>query len=403
VVDYQAGSIDSIPYTFPNLVPGNYYVIAEDWNGCEVKSLYVEITEPFAALTVLVDSVNETCLLNAPGQNGIIRISPKGGSQMFTYFIDGEGVGDYPNFSPTELISEDTIANGWHNILVVDSRNCSISDSTYIKAYYPIFLPDTLSNLYYEICLGDSISIDVEDEEIPNLTYTWNDGVIGGDRVIKPEGILPYGSMYVTDYIVTATDLQGCEIQDTVIVNFYAINPMIDSDPGVLYGEYPVVLEGGDIDLFSNNTGNDIEYTWKWTDNIVINTGDNSITISQPLEDVWYYLDIKNANGCLGYDSIYVVFGVKAFEESTVYEAITPNNDGFNDTWTPLNIESYKDALVQVFNRWGGLVFESNGGIDYKAWDGTNNGKELTVGTYYYIIDLNTGDAPQTGPVTIIR
>jgi len=48
-------------------------------------------------------------------------------------------------------------------------------------------------------------------------------------------------------------------------------------------------------------------------------------------------------------------------------------------------------------------VFESNGGVDFHVWDGTNNGKELPVGTYYYIIDLNTGDVPQTGPVTIIR
>jgi len=57
-----------------------------------------------------------------------------------------------------------------------------------------------------------------------------------------------------------------------------------------------------------------------------------------------------------------------------------------------------------VFNRWGGLVFESSG-LNYPGneWDGTNNGKELAVGTYYYIIDLNTGDEPQTGTITIIR
>ena len=83
--------------------------------------------------------------------------------------------------------------------------------------------------------------------------------------------------------------------------------------------------------------------------------------------------------------------------------AITPNNDGLNDIWTPLDIQSYQNALVQVFNRWGGLVFESKGGENYQAWDGTDNGKELVVGTYYYIIDLNTGDEPQTGPITIIR
>ena len=114
-------------------------------------------------------------------------------------------------------------------------------------------------------------------------------------------------------------------------------------------------------------------------------------------ETDWYYLYVKDAEGCLGYDSIYVVVGVKP------YDAITPNNDGFNDTWTPLDIQSYDNALVQVFNRWGALVFESKGGNSYQTWDGTNNGKEIAVGTYYYIIDLNNGEKPQTGPITIIR
>ena len=375
---------------FNSLAPGNYYVIAEDRIGCTIRSLSVEITEPFEPLTISVDVIDETCL-----NDGIIRIFAEGGSQSFYYFING---GD--------TITDNVINGntpGWYNILVIDTRGCEVSGSTYIKAYDPIFLPDTVTNLEDTICLGQSINIDVE--ERPNLTYIWNDGVIGGDRVIKPEGIFPYGTTdgFIAEYVVTVTDLQGCEIQNTVTVHFDAIDPMIDSDPGVLYGEFPVVLEGGNIDLFSNNTGNDIEYTWEWADNIVIDAVDNSITITGVLSDVWYYLKIEDEDGCLGYDSIYVVAGIKAIGESNVYEAFTPNNDGYNDVWTPLNIRSYQNALVQVFNRWGGLVFESNGGVNYQAWDGTNEGDELEVGTYYYIIDLNTGDAPQTGPVTIIR
>ena len=66
-------------------------------------------------------------------------------------------------------------------------------------------------------------------------------------------------------------------------------------------------------------------------------------------------------------------------------------------------IFNHENAVVQVFTRWGSLVFESQGGTRYQAWDSTNNGKELAVGTYYYVIDLNNGDSPQTGPITIIR
>ena len=56
-----------------------------------------------------------------------------------------------------------------------------------------------------------------------------------------------------------------------------------------------------------------------------------------------------------------------------------------------------------MFNRWGALVHETPGGLAYVAWDGTREGEELPVGTYYYIIDLKTNDDPQSGPITIIR
>jgi len=382
VVDYEAGSIDSIAYTFPNLAPGNYYVIAKDRNGCEVTSLSVEITEPFEPLALLVDTVDETCLLN----DGVIRIFSEGGSQSFNYFVNGT-----PTLNNSNIIGGN--APGWYAITVIDSRGCEINDITFIKDYSKIFLPDTLSNIDTTICLGQSIIIDVD--ESSELTYAWNDGIETGDRIIMPEVILAQGENATVYYTLTTTDANNCQQQNVVVVNFSSIDPMPASNPGVEFGVYPIVLAGDNINLFSENN-NCIEYTWQWSNDTITNAN-GSITIQELSETDWYYLNVKDADGCLGYDSIYIVVGVKP------YEALTPNNDGFNDTWTPLDIGSYQNALVQVFNRWGGLVFESIGGIDYVAWDGTNNGKELAVGTYYYIIDLNTGDEPQTGPVTIIR
>jgi len=382
VVDYEAGSIDSIPYTFSNLVPGNYYIIAEDRNGCEVTSLSVEITEPFEPLTILVDTVDETCLYN----DGIIRMFPEGGSQSFNYFINGT-----PTLNNSNIIGGN--APGWYVITVIDTRGCEINDTTFIKDYRKIFLPDTLSNIDTTICLGQSITIDVD--ESSELIYTWNDGVETGDRIIMPEVILAQGENATVYYTLTITDANNCEQENIVAVHFNSIDPMLESDPSVEYGVYPIVLAGDNINLFSENN-NCIEYTWQWSNDTITNAN-GSITIQEISETDWYYLKVKDADGCLGYDSIYVVVGVKP------YEAITPNNDGFNDTWTPLDIESYDQALVQVFNRWGGLVFESKGGEEFRAWDATNDGEELSVGTYYYIIDLNTGDAAQTGPITIIR
>ena len=121
----------------------------------------------------------------------------------------------------------------------------------------------------------------------------------------------------------------------------------------------------------------------------------SNITV-QPSASSWYSLTV-DSSGCLGIDSIYVVLGVLP------YDAITPNGDQMNDTWEIVDIENYPQAIVKIFNRWGTVVHETTGGSNYIAWDGTYESEELPVGTYYYVIDLNNNEDPQTGPITIIR
>jgi len=261
-----------------------------------------------------------------------------------------------------------------------------VTDSAFVKGTHNVFA-DSLSELTFNICLGDSIYIEVNETEFN--TYIWEDDNSSIDRWIYPTN---YENIYTLN-IVDPSCSDTYQVYVNVFVDFIDAMPM--STPGTENGFYPVVLEGDNLTLFSDNN-NCSNYTWTWKDS-TINNNSGTIIIEDLQKSDWYFLDVEDAQGCLGYDSIYVVVGVQA------YDAITPNNDGYNDTWTPLDIESYEDALVQVFNRWGGLVFESKGGIDYIAWDGTNDGKELAVGTYYYIIDLNSGDEPQTGPITIIR
>ena len=79
----------------------------------------------------------------------------------------------------------------------------------------------------------------------------------------------------------------------------------------------------------------------------------------------------------------------------------SPNNDGINDKWEITYLKRYPYAKVQVFTRTGQKVFESSGYLN--AWDGRKNGVLLPVDTYYYIIEPESGRAPVTGFVTIIR
>ncbi|GAB3177744.1 T9SS type B sorting domain-containing protein [Telluribacter humicola] len=62
----------------------------------------------------------------------------------------------------------------------------------------------------------------------------------------------------------------------------------------------------------------------------------------------------------------------------------TPNNDGKNDVFKPLNCPSFVETVeFRVFNRWGTKVFETTDvGVN---WNGKNSaGQDLPAGQYYY-------------------
>lgn len=64
---------------------------------------------------------------------------------------------------------------------------------------------------------------------------------------------------------------------------------------------------------------------------------------------------------------------------------VTPNGDGKNDAFQPLDCPLFVENVnFVVYNRWGNKVFEGNGDpkLNWKATD--TGGKELPTGTYYY-------------------
>ncbi|MEJ1240112.1 Ig-like domain-containing protein [Chryseolinea sp. T2] len=82
----------------------------------------------------------------------------------------------------------------------------------------------------------------------------------------------------------------------------------------------------------------------------------------------------------------------------TVSEGFSPNSDNANDTWYILSIENFPANTVKVFDRWGLLVYQKAGYENTLApWDGRANvgqqsGKLLDQGTYYYMLDVGTGE-----------
>lgn len=100
---------------------------------------------------------------------------------------------------------------------------------------------------------------------------------------------------------------------------------------------------------------------------------------------------------------------VKTTPAAVLYipNAFTPNGDGLNETFGPKG-EGITEFNMQIFDRWGTLIFESN---DLTIqWDGYIHEEKAPVGVYVYKISAKgQGDEinnkkmiSETGKVTLV-
>ena len=82
------------------------------------------------------------------------------------------------------------------------------------------------------------------------------------------------------------------------------------------------------------------------------------------------------------------------------FNLMTPNGDGENDFFIVPCTEATDNVEVKIFNSFGAVIYASD---DYQNdWTGTNNGKDVPVGTYYYYVKINN-DAPMAAFLVVER
>ena len=116
---------------------------------------------------------------------------------------------------------------------------------------------------------------------------------------------------------------------------------------------------------------------------------------------------LSNEFGCFDQSLTLVIVGDPTVVAPTGF---SPNGDGINDRWKPFTVEAaVVESLVQIFNRWGELVYE---GYDLPVndrsvgWDGSKKGKISPSGLYYWSAEveyLNGQTEIFKGNTTLIR
>lgn len=168
------------------------------------------------------------------------------------------------------------------------------------------------------------------------------------------------------NYTVTVTESEnGISCQNSF--SFQLIRSVLPQIIDVNYEQ----LGNNYIEIIASGDG-DFEYSIDG-----INYQDSNLF--QNLAGGTYIVSVRDKDGC-GEDT----------SEVTLVDYpnfFTPNEDGYNDSWTIQGLEKYPKANIIIFDRYGKIIKELFNG---QTWDGNYRGRRMPSSEYWFSATLNT-------------
>lgn len=253
--------------------------------------------------------------------------------------------------------------------------NCTLSDSVTLS-----FGNSPLINLGEDIetCFENDIVLDATPSNMdPNdVTYLWSTGATSPSIIVTEIG----------NYSVIAS-FGNCEVENSITISVRTdLNVSVNDDFKSCVGE--------EWTLTATTSEEGVTFQWYLNGDLIVGETNSTLTfvIGDNFSGNENYSVVINKGDCTGTDDVNIeLYNVS---NCVITQGISPDaTPGFNDY---LDLEFLSDRVggitnLQIFNRYGTIVFNKNNYIN--EWKGQDkNKRELPTGTYYYVIEFASTD-----------
>jgi gliding motility-associated-like protein len=139
----------------------------------------------------------------------------------------------------------------------------------------------------------------------------------------------------------------------------------------------------------------------EWAPGTYLSSTDIADPTATPAQTTEYIVTVTNDIGCKASDSIILTVLPDVLLIPT---AFSPNNDGLNEYFKPLN-KNLKKLDFQIYDRWGQKIYETD--IVGDGWDGKFKGRDQDIGVYVWQAQYQLNGIDKTftesGNVTLVR
>jgi gliding motility-associated-like protein len=372
--------------SFTTTIAGTYSVV--------ITNTATSCVSNSASGTVTVNP-NPTATVNSPivcqGQNATVTATPTDpGTYSFVWTVP-TGV-----TNPGNVATFTTSVAGTYSVVITNTATgCTSTSSSGTVTVNPL---PTVSVANVTVCTGTNATVTAVAGTTGSYSYAWT--VPAG--ATNPGNVDSFTTTVAGNYSVIITNTTtGCtsasasgtvtinpafsfDIEDGCVGNNYMLEVKpLNNSFDLATAQYDWEIINGSIPVA---VGND-EPTFNVTSYL------NSTPASETLP-LTFGVTVTDANGCTQYSTIVL---------TTIYceiqRGISPNGDGLNDFF---DLEQLGVKNLSIYNRYGTKVYSKSSYTN--QWVGqSDNSDELPDGTYFYVIEFNSGEASKSGWIYINR